>query len=208
VKKGIVSVLSASMIMGATSLAFAGAYGEAPEAEEMPQAVAAAPMAEPEPAPTGYWYVGVGGIYSIENFHCDADDAWGYNVRAGRRINRWVAVEAEWEHPVDDFDDADKVDGFGRLDGDIEVWNVTANARVYPLDGRWQPYILIGGGYGEADLPHDDNDGFVGRFGLGLDFLITDKFGVTTGVDYVVGTDDLGDYDQIPVSVGIFYNFI
>jgi hypothetical protein len=208
VKKGIVSVLSASMIMGATSLALAGAYGEAPEAEEMPQAVQAAPVVEPEPAPSGYWYVGVGGIFSIENFHCDADNAWGYNVRAGRRINDYVAVEAEWEHPVDRFDDADKVDGFGRLDGDVNVWNVTANGRFYPITGRAQPYILVGGGYGQANLPHDDNHGFVARFGLGVDVLITDAFGVTTGVDYVLGTGNLSDYDQIPVSVGIFYNFI
>src|SRR6185369_7209671 len=130
------------------------------------------------------------------------------NVRAGRRINDMFAVEAEWEHPVDNFDDADKVDGFGRLNGDVEVWNVTANGRFYPITGHVQPYLLVGAGYGQADLPHDDNGGFVARFGVGLDFLISDNFGVEAGADYLLGTGAMSDYDQIPISLGIFYNFI
>lgn len=207
-KRVLTSVVCVSALLGATSLAFAGSRGEASEPEELPTPVAVAPVVEPAPAPAGYWYIGAGALYAIENFHCDTDDAWGYNVRAGRRINNWVAAEVEWEHPVSDFDDADKVDGFGRLDGDVEAWDITANGKFYPITGRFQPYALVGAGYGQADLPHDDNGGFVAKFGLGLDVLITDSFGVDAEVDYLLGTGSMSDYDQIPISVGVFYNFI
>jgi len=207
-KKHLASVICVSVLLASASSAFAGAYGEPVEPEEGPAPVAAPPMAVEEETPAGYFYLGAGGLFSIENFSCDADHAWGYNVRAGYRINNWVAAEAMWEHPVSDFDDADKVDGFGRLNGDVDVWNVTANGKIYPVHGRFQPYALVGAGYGQADLPHDDNGGFIARFGIGLDVLITDNFGLDTEVGYVLGTGALGNYDQIPISVGFFYNFI
>ena len=207
-KKQFMSVVCASVLLGATSMAFAGARGEAEEAEELPTAVAAAPvMAEVEEPSPGYFYIGAGGIFAIENFHCDVDHAWGYEIRAGRRFNDWIAAEVEWEHPISKFDDADKVDGFGRLNGDVSAWAITANARFYPIHGRVQPYALIGAGYGQADLPHDQNDGFVARFGLGVEFLITDNFGLYTGADYLLGTGQLSDYDWIPIAFGAFYNF-
>jgi len=207
-KKELASVLCVSVLLGAASLAFAGALGAAAEPEVGPVAVAAPPDAAPEPVPSGYWYLGAGALFSIENFHCDTDNAWGYNVRAGRRINDLVAVEVEWEDPVSKFDNASRVDGYGRPDGDVNVWNITANGKVYPVKGRYQPYALVGAGYGQADLPHDDNDGFVARFGIGIDVLVADNFGVSSEVGYVLGTGSLSDYDQVPISLGLFYNFL
>lgn len=208
-RKKLEFVVCASLLLSAVSPAFGGSRGAPVVAEEAPVPVAMAPAAEDTAPPSGYWYAGVGGIFAfaIENFHCDVDDAWGYQVTGGRRINDMFAVEAEWEHPVSDYDDAGIVDGYGRANGDFEVWSVTANAKFYPVTGRAQPYALVGAGYGEADLPHDDNGGFVARFGVGLDVLITDRFGVSTGVDYLLGTGSMSDYDQIPVNLGFFYNF-
>lgn len=205
-KRELASVLCASLLLSTASSALASAYGEPGEPEEAPVAVAAPPEVVAAP-PVGYWYLGAGALFSIENFDCDTDNAWGYNIRGGRRINDYVAVEAEWEHPVSNFDDSNKVDGFGRLNGDVEAWNLTANGKVYPITGRFQPYALVGAGYGQADLPHDDNGGFIARFGLGLDVLITDNIGVDAEVGYVLGTGALSDYDQIPISLGVFYNF-
>lgn len=204
----ISGIVCATVLLGSTSLAMAGAYGEPVVPEEGPAPVPVAPMAVEEPPPSGYWYLGAGALVSFENFDCDADEAWGYEVRAGRRINDMFAVEAEWEHPVSDFDDSTKADGFGRLRGDVEVFNVTANGKLYPITGTFQPYALVGAGYGQADLPHDDNGGFVARFGIGLDILATDNFGIATEVGYVLGTGSLSDYDQIPISLGVFYNFL
>jgi opacity protein-like surface antigen len=206
-RKGLSSVVCASVLLGTASLAMAGAYGEPVAPEEGPAPVAVAPAVVEEER-VGYGYIGAGALYAIQNFHCDTDDAWGYNIRGGYRFNNWVAIEGMFEHPVSNFDDADVVDGFGRLNGDVEVWNITANGKFYPLQGMFQPYALIGAGYGEADLPHDDNGGFVARFGIGLDILFTDNFGMDTEVGYVLGTGSASDYDYIPISVGLFYNFI
>jgi opacity protein-like surface antigen len=205
-KKELASLVCAFSLLGTATCALAGAYGDPVEPEEGPTPVAVAPEAVAEPA-NGYWYLGAGALLSIENFGCDSDNAWGYNVRAGRRINDLFAVEAEWEHPVSKFDDSNRLDGFNRLNGDINVWNVTANGKLYPVQGQFQPYALVGLGYGQADLPHDDNGGFITRFGLGLDVLATDNFGVNAEVGYVLGTGDLNNFDQIPISVGLFYNF-
>jgi hypothetical protein len=206
-RKGLSSVVCASVLLGTASLAMAGAYGEPVAPEEGPAPVAVAP-AVVEEEQVGYGYIGAGALFAIENFHCDTDDAWGYNIRGGYRFNNWVAIEGMFEHPVSNFDDANVVDGFGRLNGDVEVWNVTANGKIYPVRGMFQPYALVGGGYGQADLPHDDNGGFVARFGIGLDILFTDNFGMDTEVGYVLGTGSLSNYDYIPISVGFFYNFI
>ncbi|MFN2427353.1 MAG: outer membrane beta-barrel protein [Candidatus Binatia bacterium] len=207
-KRNLATMVFTMVLAGTASSALAGAYGETLEPEEGPVPVAAAPMVVEDEPPVGYWYLGAGALFSIENFRCDADNAWGYNIRGGRRINEMFAVEAEWEHPVDKFDDANVVDGFGRLNGDFDVWNITANGKFYPIQGRFQPYALVGAGYGQADLPHDDNGGFVARFGIGLDVLIMDNFGISSEVGYVLGTGALSDYDQIPISLGLFYNFI
>jgi len=208
VKREIMSVMCASILLGATSMAFSGSRGEPEEAEEMPTAVAPAPAVEAEEIPPpGYWYVGVAGLYGIENFHCDADDAWGYNVRGGRRFNRWAAAEVQFDHPVSEYDDADHIDGFGRLDGDVNAWDVTLNGRFYPIQGHFEPYAVVGAGYGEADLPHDQNHAFVMRFGIGMDFPIVEHFGVTVGTDYLLGTGAMTDYDQILISAGIFFMF-
>jgi outer membrane protein W len=206
-RKGLTSVVCASVLLGTASLAMAGAYGEPVAPEEGPAPVAVAPAVVEEER-VGYAYIGAGALFGIENFKCDADHAWGYNLRAGYRINNWVAVELMGEHAASKFDDAEVVDGFGRLHGDVEVWNITTNGKFYPVRGMFQPYALIGGGYGEADLPHDQNHGFVARFGIGLDILFTDNFGMDTEVGYVLGTGAVSDYDYIPISIGFFYNFI
>ncbi len=206
-RKGLSSAVCATVLLGTASLAMAGAYGEPVAPEEGPAPVAMAPAVVEEP-PSGYPYIGAGALFAIDNFDCDVDDAWGYNVRAGYRFNDYVALEVMGEHAASNFDDANKVDGFGRLDGDVSVWNLTVNAKVYPVKGRFQPYLLVGPGYGQADLPHDDNHGFVARFGAGFDVLFTDSFGMDVESGYVLGTGAVSDYDYIPVSVGFFYNFI
>lgn len=206
-KKELTALVFTFSLFGTASTALAGAYGEPAQPEEAPAAAPAPPIAAEEPPP-GYWYLGAGALFSIENFECQSDDAWGYNIRAGRRINSLVAVEAEWEHPASDFDNVSRVDGYGRLGKNVDVWNVTANAKVYPVKGQFQPYALVGVGYGQADLPHDQNGGFISRFGLGLDARIGDNWGVNAEAGYVLGTGDLNNFDQIPISVGVFYNFL
>lgn len=71
-RKELFSMICVSALLGATSIAFAGAYGEAGQAEEMPAPVpAAAPaIAEPGPAPRV--------MRQFENFATDAETSRGF----------------------------------------------------------------------------------------------------------------------------------
>jgi hypothetical protein len=207
-KKDIAAIVCASVLLGATSMAFAGAYGEKGEAEEMPAPVEVAPAAEPEPE-TAYWYLQAGANFSIENFDVGGhDNGWGYNVRAGRRLCSMFAAEIHWEHIPGDFESS-RGPGF-----DVDTWALTANGKFYPITGAVQPFALVGVGYLDGRVSGDgvaggpDQDGFAARFGLGLDVLITDNFGVAAEVDYLLMAGDGPDLDQIPVSLGFFYNFL
>lgn len=204
-KKHITTIVCASVLLGATSMAFAGAYGDAEEREELPAPVAVAPAPEPEPE-TAYWYIGAGANFSIENFDVGGhDNGWGYNVRAGRRLCDMFAAELQWEHIPGDFE----APGF-----DVDTWALTANGKFYPITGKVQPFALVGVGYEDARVRGNgraggpDQDGFAARFGLGLDVLITDNVGIAAEVDYLLMAGDGPDLDQIPVSLGFFYNFL
>lgn len=74
-KKGFFSVVFASAILGATSYAFAGAYGEAEQAEEIPAPVpAAVPAEEPPPVRT---------IRKFDGFLQDAETTRGLWAEIG-----------------------------------------------------------------------------------------------------------------------------
>jgi hypothetical protein len=57
-KKGLYSVVLASAVLGASSIAFAGAYGEAEQPEEIPAPAPAPPAPEPPPAKVHRKHVG------------------------------------------------------------------------------------------------------------------------------------------------------
>lgn len=201
-KKNIASLACAALLLGASSTAFAGAYSDPVKAEESPVAPPAA-VVEPEPE-TAYWYVQAGANFSVENFDIGGqDNGWGYNLRAGRRLCDMFAAEIQWEHIPGDFEGG----GF-----DVDTWALTANGKFYPITGKVQPFALVGVGYEDGRVHAvrgaPDPDGFAARFGIGLDVLITDNIGVAAEVDYLLETGDGPDLDQIPISLGFFYNFL
>src|SRR5689334_25447035 len=57
-KKGLYSLVLASAVLGAYSLAHAGAYGEAEQPEEIPAPAPAPPAPEPPPAKVYHRHVG------------------------------------------------------------------------------------------------------------------------------------------------------
>ena len=201
-KKELASLVCASVLLGASSMAFAGAYGEPVKAEESPAAPPAA-VVEPEPE-TAFWYVQAGANFSVENFDVGGhDNGWGYNLRAGRRLCDMFAAEVQWEHIPGDFEG----NGF-----DVDTWALTANGRFYPIKGRVEPFALVGIGYEDGRVHSfngaPDPDGFAARFGLGLDVLVTDNIGLSAEVDYLLETGSGPDIDQIPMSLNVFYRFL
>jgi opacity protein-like surface antigen len=216
-KKELSSLVFASLLVGVATAACAGSRGEDVVAEEAPQPVAVAEAAEVEETKS-YFYLQGGVVYSIENMDfterylagpsTDAENAWGYDVRAGYRFNEMIAAEAQWQHLAGDFD-------FSQGEK-VETWAVTANGRIYPLKGKFQPFALVGIGYNHADIDlpgggggFADGGGFAARFGVGLDLLITENIGLSAEVDYLLATGAISKHaDQIPLSVGFFYNFL
>ncbi|HYC56261.1 MAG TPA: porin family protein [Candidatus Binatia bacterium] len=221
-------LLSTLILLGSAATAMAGAYGEDVTTEAPAQAPAGpAPAATETVVETRFdrtgGYLEVGGIYVVQLFDNDAgivgvplDDAGntgGYEIRAGYRWNKWVAIEGEWEQylhfknvPQSNAPDA----GRGH---NLDAYNIMANVKFFPIDGRFQPYVIGGIGMAKVELeapsPVDKRDeaGFAARFGAGVDIYITDNIGVAFEVDYILPTGDAHEFDLLPIGGSIFYRF-
>lgn len=187
--------------------------------------------AEKEYARPG-WQLGVGGSYAIETFEDDVDvppvpgpppsvsvdDSFGIQGRAGYRCHeRFSAdVEVEWIHG---FDADASQSGVGKIaKGEIEPIVVTANLKGYLLTGRYQPFLLVGGGFMRADETVHDTSAALGlsdsddklrlafRFGGGVDLYATRHIVLSAEADYVLPTGSL-DYDYVSVGLGLQYRF-
>lgn len=159
-KKGLTSLMCASALLGATSLAFAGAYGEAEQPEEMPApAPAPAPaIAEPEPAQRvmrqfenfatdaetsrGVWFE-VSSMYYAENSDVDAVSTLG-TLAYGQEMFE-VGLQLPYEYI--DIDNLGDDNGLGDLD---------FYGKVIPL--RTEQFSLGGGLVVHA--PTGDDPGF------------------------------------------------
>jgi opacity protein-like surface antigen len=170
---------------------------------------------EPDYARNGI-YVGLGAIGAhyvrvdqIES-DLDADQGGGFSLVGGYRITPILAFEMEFEMlPKTDFDL-----GGGTI-GDLSMWALTGNVKVFMWTGRFQPYALMGMGAMQGDSDDQTAIGLGGkesalafRFGTGLDFYITEKIVATVGLRYVLpGGQDMEDFDYISYGGGIQYRF-
>lgn len=214
-KKEIVGLFCVCALLGGTTAAVAGAYGEKDQAEELPatppaveSTAEAAAEVETFSAPGAY--MEIGGVYVVENFGeetntigSDYGNSGGYQLRAGYRIRPWVAVEGEWEH---DIDFGDNLEG--------SLYALTANGKFYyPFDCRFQPYALIGMGWVNGmndDSEREDESALGFRFGIGIDTYITKNIGIAAEAGYVLPVTGYladHDFDTIPISLSAFYRF-
>ncbi len=95
---------------------------------------------------------------------------------------------------------------------------VTTSLKAYALTGRYQPYLLAGGGVMTVEVETNDTTGLgtndtetatniALRFGGGLDFYATERIVLTLGVDYVLPFGDLEDLDYVSIGWGLRYRF-
>jgi hypothetical protein len=98
---------------------------------------------------------------------------------------------------------------FKGKDADVDLWNVMLQAKILMGGERWQPYLLVGAGWGEAKLsdPRLTEDGFVGRIGLGLQYYISPSWPLFLEFDYNAGAGDLGDYNYYSGKFGVLFRF-
>jgi hypothetical protein len=235
--KSVSSLFCAVAIFGTASVAMAGAYGEAEQAEEMPRS--APPVAE-EVAPVDdfspFVYLQFGGVFGQEFFEGDAhlvNDSygWGWNGRVGYRFHEMMAIELFAEHIVE-FDS----DGGDARSTDRRAWSLMPNFKLYPIQGFAEPFLSVGGGLFRGDHGHnwqvisaspvdlrqggdnfggktsgngiDQGYGFGMRFGLGVDIYATEQLFITPEVAYMLPlTEDINNYNYVSVSLGIGYAF-
>ena len=97
---------------------------------------------------------------------------------------------------------------------------VTANVKGYFLTGRYQPFLLVGGGGMTAESKvklqspgggvasaSERLNGFAMRFGGGIDLYATKHVVVSVGADYVLPFSDLEDLDYVSIGWGFEYRF-
>lgn len=155
-------------------------------------------------------YLGVFGLAALEDLkgqlHATSDSTWGLGLRAGVRGDRYWAAELQFEW-IDGFD-------IRGTSGDVDGYAVTANGRAFlvPGSGRIQPFALVGIGWGEYEVEHDNRfnlrrDDFVARFGGGLELYLTDYVAFTFDANYLLGTGDVSDVRYTSLAGGILARF-
>jgi opacity protein-like surface antigen len=158
-------------------------------------------------------YVGVGGGFAIEDFDKgNADNGAAVNLRVGYRFLDFLAVEG-----LGEYEPHFNGKSGNYTSADVSTWAGYLNGKVYPV-ARWtgwvQPYVLAGAGYmwadvkgGPAPFGHQNNNGFVGRFGTGIDFFLTEHLFVTVDGAYLLPAGDASEFDQTIVGGALQYRF-
>ena len=164
---------------------------------------------EPSQYAQSGFYLGVGGLYAIEEFDntgsLEFKNGPGFNFRLGYRFHPNIAVEAMGE----------RVDGFdlkGVSGVEINTWVGILNGKFFALTGRFQPYGLLGLGAMRAkakvrNFGSADETDLAFRSGLGLDSYITENWLVNTEISHVRPTGDVDDINYFSLSGGIQYRF-
>jgi len=162
---------------------------------------------------TGF-YVAAMAAYSFENFDTGSQNvsvhgADGFDLRFGYRAHPNLAVEGNFQH----FNDRTMIVQGGPT-ADLLAWGFWLNAKLYPLTGQVQPYMLLGPGFTHLDagrsrvlgISRDDN-GFSPKAGLGVDGYLTPNIAVTVEASYVFTVGDIENTDHIPLTAGLTYRF-
>jgi opacity protein-like surface antigen len=163
-----------------------------------------------------------------------ADDTWSIKGRGGYRCHSRYSVGAT----IESFGgfDTDWSGALGRGGADIDIFAATVDVKGYLLTGRYQPYLLLGGGtmhvktkvtnptgivttYPNEDPPPDNfaitgpiiqsrqYTDFVFRFGGGLDVFATDHVVVNLDANYLLPLGQVSGVGMFTIGAGIEYRF-
>lgn len=173
-----------------------------------------------------------------EDVPIEASVSLGVNARAGYRFHPRVAAEAHLEY-LSGSEIFAPTFRWRTEFVELTALTLTADVKAYLMTGMIQPFALIGGGWmrtwgedtridpdvefksdrqGEtnpnASIPiareiDVDDDGFVGRFGGGLDIYLTQQVSIGAAASYVLpfGSWDTFDFNYISIDWGLQYRF-
>ena len=156
-------------------------------------------------------YVGLGGLVAIPtDLESGIDFATGgLTARAGYRLHPRFAAELHYEW-LDSFEPS-----FFFSDEEIEPWALTADARLYLLTSRVQPFLLAGAGILHAERERtlfgqssaSDSTEFAARIVVGLDDYVFGGMADTFDTAYLLPTGPLEDLDYLALTLGLQYRF-
>lgn len=159
---------------------------------------------------TGF-YAGFTGSYQKEFYSDlglatgDTDSSSGLSVRFGRRMQKFVSVEAEVEF-LNDFVEDSLVSG--------NAWVIGANLRGHLPLGRWVPTASFGLNWMTGNVPIDPvtlelerADALAIRVGGGVEVYITDSFSLLLETTWVQPFGALEDFPFLSIGGGFFHHF-
>jgi len=170
-------------------------------------------------------YVGVGGVFGVDNFDTDelddiaeqygagsvdVENEWGINGKIGYHFLPWFALEFSADY-FDNFgtDSGDEV----RVDADVELVTYMVTAKLVDKFYSARPYVCGGLGYMDVDaevqlegpgLIASESESFsdlCAKLGLGMDIFVNDHLSLGTEVAYVFGLGDVEDFRYLSWTV-------
>jgi len=164
----------------------------------------------------------------------NADNSWSIHGHGGYRCHPRYSVAATVEY-FGGFD-TQWTGVLGTGSDDVDMFVATVDLKGYLLTGRYQPYVLIGGGVMNVDTKVTNQTGITGttpnpmppptnlavygpviqsrdyldftfRFGGGVDVYTTDHIVVNIGASYLLPVGTVSGTDVFTVGGGIEYRF-
>jgi opacity protein-like surface antigen len=141
----------------------------------------------------------------------DSDLTWGLQARAGYRVHPLFGVEVNFEWLAELDIETEEV---GTL-GELEVWTLTADAKLFLPNWRNGQFFLhagagaLGAEQKKTSAFGDSGDAtdFAARFGAGMDIYLTKNITVTVGASYVFPTGNVKHLDYVSGNAGLQYRF-
>ena len=167
-------------------------------------------------------YAGLGVVGGLEHFSRQLrgfGDSAGFNARLGYRFTDYFAAEGFYEY-MDKFGLSQTFADGARAHASLTTHSFSLMGKInLPNVGNIQPFVSPGIGFLAADSAvrvdrgqrgfkvGDDSIAFAGRVNGGLDFLLTERLGLTLEAGYVMPTGNLSDLNYISFGLGARYHF-
>jgi opacity protein-like surface antigen len=162
------------------------------------------------------FYFGLQAFYAMENFDrslpidldidIDGGDTGGFGVQMGYRSGSHLAGELLFQY-YDQFALRATLPTPPPVRELFGGWSFTANAKLFALKGRFQPYGVLGLGALVLDRQPRNDAAFAARLGAGLDFYLTQNWVLDAEVGYMLTTGSLSDFPILTIGAGAQYRF-
>jgi len=152
-------------------------------------------------------YAGLGYSQGFEFFYDlgSADSSFGFTAVAGWRVTPFWSAELDLEY-MNGFDLASSGGA------SLRTLSATLDFVLYALDGRIQPYIKFGGGFGRTEVTggpgaSDSSVGGLLNVGVGGDYYLTRSIVLNLESMYIGSLGDIDGTSHLNATLGARYRF-